>query len=75
MYNPKSNIADDFISHEEILKTLKYADDNKNNNELLKQILGHLSDVLNVGNNLHFPIDSYQQFFKSYFYQKNSWIL
>ena len=31
MYNPKSNNADEFISHQEILDTLKYADENKNN--------------------------------------------
>lgn len=39
MYNPKSKIADEFISHEEILDTLKYADENKNNFELIDQIL------------------------------------
>ncbi|MBO6087152.1 [FeFe] hydrogenase H-cluster radical SAM maturase HydG [bacterium] len=39
MYNPKSKIADEFISHEEILETLKYADENKNNIELIDSIL------------------------------------
>ena len=39
MYNVKSNKADEFISHEEILESLKYADDNKNNIELIDQIL------------------------------------
>lgn len=39
MYNPKSKIADEFISHEEILETLKYADENKNNIELVDTIL------------------------------------
>ena len=39
MYSPKSNIADEFISHDEILETLKYADENKNNNELIDEIL------------------------------------
>ena len=39
MYNPKSKIADEFISHEEILETLKYADENKNNIELVNSIL------------------------------------
>ena len=39
MYNPKSKIADDFINHDEILETLKYADENKNNIELINKIL------------------------------------
>ncbi len=39
MYNPKSNNADEFISHEEILASLKYADENKNNEELIDTIL------------------------------------
>ena len=30
-YNPASTIADEFINHEEILETLAYADENKNN--------------------------------------------
>lgn len=39
MYNPKSLNAEEFISHEEILETLKYADENKNNLELIDKIL------------------------------------
>lgn len=39
MYNPKSKIADDFINHNEILETLRYADENKNNIELINKIL------------------------------------
>lgn len=39
MYNPKSQNAEEFISHEEILETLKYADKNKNNLSLVDQIL------------------------------------
>ena len=39
MYNPKSHDADEFISHEEILDTLKYADENKNNLEFVDKIL------------------------------------
>ena len=39
MYNPKSKNADEFISHQEILDTLKYADENKNNIELIDKIL------------------------------------
>ncbi len=39
MYNPKSLKAEEFISHEEILDTLAYAEQNKNNKELLESIL------------------------------------
>ena len=38
-YNPKSLEADEFINHNEILKTLKYADENKDNLPLVEQIL------------------------------------
>lgn len=38
-YNPKSLIADEFISHQEICDSLEYAEKNKNNSELLQQIL------------------------------------
>ncbi len=39
MYNPKSSKAEEFISHEEILKTLEYAEKNKNNIELIDSII------------------------------------
>lgn len=39
MYNPKSYKAEEFISHDEILSTLKYADENKENIELVDDIL------------------------------------
>ena len=39
MYNPKSHNAEEFISHEEILETLKFADKNKNNIKLVDEIL------------------------------------
>ena len=39
MYNPKSLKAEEFISHEEILDTVKFANDNKNNIELIKEII------------------------------------
>ena len=39
MYNPKSMKAEEFISHEEILRTLDYAEANKNNFELIEEIL------------------------------------
>ena len=35
IYNPKSLHADEFINDAEILDTIKYADDNKNNRELI----------------------------------------
>ena len=38
-YNPASTIADEFINHEEILETLAYADENKNNETLIDSIL------------------------------------
>ena len=37
MYDVKSMNADDFINDEEILATLEYADQNKNNRELIEQ--------------------------------------
>ena len=39
MYNPKSMKAEEFISHEEILDTLRYAEVNKDNLELVDSIL------------------------------------
>ncbi len=39
MYDPKSLCADEFIDHEEILATLAYAEENRNNKELIAQIL------------------------------------
>ena len=39
MYNPKSMKAEEFISHEEILRTLEYAEANKNNLGLIEEIL------------------------------------
>ena len=39
MYNVMSPKAEEFISHEEVLESLAYAQKNKNNRELLEQIL------------------------------------
>lgn len=39
MFNPKSHKAEEFINHEEILDTLKYAQDNKHNAGLIDKIL------------------------------------
>ena len=39
MYNPASKIAEEFINHEEILETLQYAEEHKNDKQLLEQII------------------------------------
>ena len=39
MYDPKSLKAEEFIDNEEILESLKYADDNKSNVEVIDAIL------------------------------------
>ena len=39
MYDPKSPFADDFINHDEIMSTMAYADEHKNNRELIEQVL------------------------------------
>lgn len=39
MYNPKSMQAEEFISHDEILETLDYAEKNKHNAQLIDSIL------------------------------------
>jgi len=44
MYNPNSLKAEEFISHEEILDTLAYADKNKNNIPLIDAILAKAAE-------------------------------
>lgn len=39
MYNPKSSKAEEFINNQEILDTIKYAKENKDNMKLIEQIL------------------------------------
>lgn len=39
MYDAKSSVATEFINHEEIMKTLEYSSQNKNNKELIEGIL------------------------------------
>lgn len=39
MYNPKSMKATEFINDEEILQTIQYAKENKNNTQLIRQIM------------------------------------
>ena len=38
-YDPKSHCADEFINPQEILDTLAYADEHKNDLELIRSIL------------------------------------
>jgi len=38
-YEPKSLIADEFINHEEILETIRYANENRHNVELIDSLL------------------------------------
>ena len=39
MYDVNSRHADDFIDHQEILDTLAYADENKNNLKLIESLI------------------------------------
>ena len=39
MYNPKSMKAEEFISHQEVLDTLKWAEENRDNAELIDSVL------------------------------------
>ena len=39
MYNAKSSVAEEFISHQEILSSLQYAKQNANNKKLLQKIV------------------------------------
>ena len=39
MYNPASRIAEEFIDHQEILDTLKYAEENKHNEALITELI------------------------------------
>ena len=38
-YNPKSSKAEEFINHNEIMATLKYAEENKHNEKLISEII------------------------------------
>ncbi len=48
MYDVKSKKAEEFINHEEILETLEYAAANKNNRELIDQILEKAKDMKGI---------------------------
>jgi len=39
MYNLKSHKAEEFINHDEVLDTLKYAEENKSNIKLIDEII------------------------------------
>ncbi|MCC8168862.1 MAG: [FeFe] hydrogenase H-cluster radical SAM maturase HydG, partial [Oscillospiraceae bacterium] len=48
MYDPKSPNAVDFINHEEILESLSYAEENKNNTELIEGIIDKARDCKGI---------------------------
>ena len=43
-YNPKSKIAEEFISNEEILSTLEWAQENKDNRQLIESLIERAAD-------------------------------
>ena len=49
VYDKNSLKADEFINHEEILETLKYAEENKNNVELIDEILAKAKPIRKDG--------------------------
>ncbi|MCI8558075.1 MAG: [FeFe] hydrogenase H-cluster radical SAM maturase HydG [Lachnospiraceae bacterium] len=44
MYNPASKRAEEFMDHEEILASIQYAQENKNNRELIESLLARAKD-------------------------------
>ena len=48
MYNPKSTHATEFIDHQEILDTLEYARQNKNNTELIESLIERAKDCKGI---------------------------
>ena len=52
MYDKKSLKAEEFINHEEILRTLNFAEENKNNLDLINNILEKVRPV-KIGNETH----------------------
>ena len=49
IYNPKSLHAEEFINDEEIRETLAYAEKNKNNMELINEILEKARPIPTAG--------------------------
>lgn len=60
MFNLKSKKAEEFICHDEVLKTLEFAEKNKNNIELINQILDKAKPVIK-GNETHCAGLTYQE--------------
>ena len=52
-YNPKSLQAEEFISHEEILETLRFADEKKNDRAYIESILEKAKPIYNLNGSLH----------------------
>ena len=52
-YNPKSLQAEEFISHEEILETLRFADEKKNDRAYIESILERAKPIYNPNGSLH----------------------
>ena len=48
MYDPKSTNANEFIDNEEILKTLEYAKEHKNDRELIEKILQKAENIKGI---------------------------
>ena len=44
MYNPASKCAEEFIDHQEIMDSIQYAQENKNNRELIEALLTRAKD-------------------------------
>ena len=64
-YNPKSLHAEEFINHEEILETLKYAEENKHNIELIDSILVELSKKLKIQEQQKVLADAWKPYMKN----------
>ena len=47
-YDPKSPKAEEFINHEEILETLKFAEENKHNKELIDSVIKKAEDYKGI---------------------------
>ena len=45
MYNQKSTKAEEFISHKEVIETIEYAENNKTNSNLIRNILEKLKNL------------------------------
>ncbi len=52
VYDPKSLKAEEFINHEEIMETLRYAEENKHNEELIDQLLEKARPI-STGSGVH----------------------